>query len=200
MDVVSLALKRATHCSASKQVMDRLCCGFCLHCCCCCPQGSAETGESSYASLVGRVLGPAGEGLLQAALFGFCFGVMAVYLVVCGDVLAGETEGGGVHRGAQYVCQWLEAWVQDFGFEVMAVHLVLCGDVLAGEAWPMVRACAGYADTHCVGGWRRVEGFMLKRDGHHDASLLQDTRQAVQCSMLVAQSAHDMAGHEARRT
>lgn len=53
-------------------------------------QGSAETGESSYASLVGRVLGPAGEGLLQAALFGFCFGVMAVYLVVCGDVLAGE--------------------------------------------------------------------------------------------------------------
>jgi hypothetical protein len=58
-------------------------------------QGSAETGESSYASLVGRVLGPAGEGLLQAALFGFCFGVMAVYLVVCGDVLAGEGLGGG---------------------------------------------------------------------------------------------------------
>lgn len=53
-------------------------------------QGSAETGEGSYASLVGRVLGPAGEGLLQAALFGFCFGVMAVYLVVCGDVMAGE--------------------------------------------------------------------------------------------------------------
>lgn len=52
-------------------------------------QGSAETGESSYSSLVGRVLGPAGEALLQAALFGFCFGVMAVYLVVCGDVLAG---------------------------------------------------------------------------------------------------------------
>lgn len=52
-------------------------------------QGSAETGESSYSSLVGRVLGPGGEALLQAALFGFCFGVMAVYLVVCGDVLAG---------------------------------------------------------------------------------------------------------------
>jgi hypothetical protein len=29
------------------------------------PQGSAETGERTYASLVGRVLGPAGEALLQ---------------------------------------------------------------------------------------------------------------------------------------
>jgi amino acid permease len=53
-------------------------------------QGSAETGESSYASLAGRLVGPAGSALLQAALFGFCFGVMAVYLVVIGDILAGE--------------------------------------------------------------------------------------------------------------
>jgi hypothetical protein len=52
-------------------------------------QGSAETGESSYASLAGRLVGPAGSALLQAALFGFCFGVMAVYLVVIGDILAG---------------------------------------------------------------------------------------------------------------
>lgn len=53
-------------------------------------QGSADTGEGSYASLVGRLVGPAGAGLLQTALFGFCFGVMAVYLVVIGDILAGQ--------------------------------------------------------------------------------------------------------------
>ncbi|WIA21170.1 hypothetical protein OEZ86_005042 [Tetradesmus obliquus] len=52
-------------------------------------QGSAETGEASYAGLAGRLVGPAGSALLQAALFGFCFGVMAVYLVVIGDILAG---------------------------------------------------------------------------------------------------------------
>jgi amino acid permease len=28
--------------------------------------------------------------LSQAALFGFCFGVMAVYLVVIGDIMAGQ--------------------------------------------------------------------------------------------------------------
>jgi amino acid permease len=72
-------------------------------------QGSAETGERSYASLVGRVLGPAGEGLLQAALFGFCFGVMAVYLVVCGDVLAGE-HGGGVYGGGLGEARHGQGW------------------------------------------------------------------------------------------
>jgi amino acid permease len=57
-------------------------------------QGSADTGEGSYASLVGRLVGPAGAGLLQAALFGFCFGVMAVYLVVIGDIMAGAPGAG----------------------------------------------------------------------------------------------------------
>jgi amino acid permease len=38
-------------------------------------------------------VGPGGSALLQTALFGFCFGVMAVYLVVIGDILAGAAQG-----------------------------------------------------------------------------------------------------------
>lgn len=52
-------------------------------------QGAEKTKEDSYAGLAARTCGPLAEGALQLGLFGFCFGVMAVYLVVIGDILAG---------------------------------------------------------------------------------------------------------------
>ena len=65
-------------------------------------QGADVTGESSYSGLANRVGGPLAEGALQLGLFGFCFGVMAVYLVVIGDILAGMGKGVGDVRLAPW--------------------------------------------------------------------------------------------------
>jgi amino acid permease len=86
-------------------------------------QGSAETGESSYASLAGRLVGPAGSALLQAALFGFCFGVMAVYLVVIGDILAGE------------LCYFALLMIRGVTWDLSCCwHLVALGVIVAGRS------------------------------------------------------------------
>jgi hypothetical protein len=64
-------------------------------------QGAEKTKEDSYAGLANRTCGPLAEGALQLGLFGFCFGVMAVYLVVIGDILAGGRmcwQGQGLGR------------------------------------------------------------------------------------------------------
>lgn len=94
-------------------------------------QGAEKTKEDSYAGLAARTCGPLAEGALQLGLFGFCFGVMAVYLVVIGDILAGA-----------YVHPPVDGWgnaVQERVATSSCTRVGRCRNATCGRCRPVVQ-------------------------------------------------------------
>eukprot|EP00884_Botryococcus_braunii_P001815 jgi/Botrbrau1/11634/Bobra.0209s0024.1 len=56
-------------------------------------RASVRTGHMSYPDVTGHLFGRVGATILQISLVARCFGLMLVYMIVAGDILAGGGEG-----------------------------------------------------------------------------------------------------------